>query len=94
MLSRPLAIAPCRDYPHHMIEEARKVLEQALRLTPEARAAVAADLLASLDEAEQLSSEELARLNAAITEGRAEIARGLGVDGEQVLQELRDKRTG
>ncbi len=75
-----------------MSEQARKVLEEALRLDPEARAALAADLLASLDEGE-LEAEDLAKLNAAISEGRAEIAAGLGIDGEQVLQELRQKRT-
>jgi len=75
-----------------MSEQARKVLEQALQLEPEARAALAADLLASLDEGE-LEAADLAKLNAAIAAGRAEIAAGLGLDGEQVLQELRQKRT-
>ena len=74
-----------------MSEQARKVREEALRLEPEARAALAADLLASLDDGE-LAPEDLAKLNAAIAEGRAEIAAGLGIDGEQVLQELRQKR--
>jgi len=87
----PLAIPAAGGYPLIMSEQARKVREEALRLEPEARAALAADLLASLDDGE-LAPEDLAKLNAAIAEGRAEIAAGLGIDGEQVLQELRQKR--
>jgi len=76
-----------------MTEEARKVLEQALRLPPEARAAVAADLLASLDQGDQLDPAQLARLNAAIDAARLELARGEGIPAEHVLAELRAKRS-
>ena len=67
------------------------MLDQALRLPPEARAAVAADLLASLDDGDDLDPAQLVRLNASIDLARAELAAGQGISAEQVLEELREK---
>jgi hypothetical protein len=75
--------------------QARQVLEEALRLPVDERADVAAELLRSLDEAENaLSTEEVERRWAEEITRRAErAARGesVGRDANDVLNSLESK---
>jgi hypothetical protein len=76
-------------------DQARQLLEEALRLPLEERADVAAELLRSLDEAEStISADEVERRWAAEITGRAERARrgeSTGRDAGLVLDSIESK---
>jgi hypothetical protein len=73
-----------------MTEEAKRVLEQALKLPPDSRAELAAGILASLEqETDGLSDDERERLHEALEEAHAELERGEGIPAAQVIAQLR-----
>lgn len=84
-----------RLYPSAVSNQARQVLEEALRLPVDERADLAAELLRSLDETENaLPPEEIERRWAAEITRRAErAARGesVGRDANEVLNSLESK---
>ena len=77
-------------YASRMTGEAKRILEQALKLPPESRAELVTGILASLeDEADQFDDNERDRLHAALEEAHVELERGEGIPAAKVIDELR-----
>jgi len=92
---RRVDVRSFQRYPIDVSNQARQILEEALRLPIDERADVAAELLRSLDEAENtLPQEEVERLWADEITRRAERAiRGesVGRDANEVLTSIESK---
>ena len=73
-------------------EATKTIIADALRLSPEGRAEVIEELVRSLDEGDELDTEDRERLHAALRRSDDEFRAGAAISAEGVLDRLRARQ--